>query len=209
MSIALIRLASERARKFRDSVGPYDVPIPPEQANKPAVMQALHAAELDILMSLLLVDIGERDTRKLCGTWTSRELLGHLADSNIYYQAWLTEMQGGPPCTLPWDEDLDKINAWLVAQRKDRSWSEQWTDFRNSSRSLLDALHQVPAQAFLAPCTRGRYATIYNLAWSAVEHYLEHAAGIRKAYALEIPACLLEFHGPYTGSHVRPIHADS
>jgi hypothetical protein len=199
MSIALIQLASERARKYRASVGPYDTPVPPKSASKLAMMQALQAAELDMLMSLLLVDVGERDTRRLCGEWTSRELLGHLADSNIQYQAWLAELQGGPKSTLPWDDDLNKINAYLVEQRAGQSWSDQWTDFRNSSRNLLDALHQVPEASFLAPCAHGRYATIYNLAWSAAEHYLEHAAGVRKAYALEVPPCLLEFHGPYTG----------
>jgi hypothetical protein len=199
MSIALIQLASERARKYRASVGPYDAPVPPQGACKLDMMQALQAAELDMLMSLLLVDDSERDTRKLCGSWASRELLGHLADSNIQYQAWLTELQGGPKPGLPWDDDLDKINAYLVEQRAGQSWTEQWTDFRNSSRSLLDALHDVTDDAFVAPRTGGRYATIYNLAWSAAEHYLEHAAGVRKAYALGVPPCLLEFHGPYTG----------
>jgi hypothetical protein len=199
MSIALIQLASERAREYRASVGPYDAPVLPKGANKLSMVKALHAAELDMLMSLLLVDVSERDTRKICGDWTSRELLGHLADCNVYYSAWLDELQGGRTPTLPWDEDMDKINAFLVAQRDGQSWGEQWTDFRNSTRNLLDALHHVPDDVFVAPCARGRYATIYNLAWSAAEHFLDHAAGVRKSYALNMPACLLEFHGPYTG----------
>ena len=42
------------------------------------------------------------------------------------------------------------------------------------------------------------FPTVYHCAWSALEHYLDHAAGLRRECQLQLPDELLTFHGPYT-----------
>lgn len=199
LSLALIQIAAERAHTLRAQVGAYDMATPPAHASKQIMMLALRAADTSLLLSLTAIDEGERETRPVCGDWTASMLIGHIADWDAYFLAWLSATLGNASPQLEMEDNLDTLNARLQAQRGSSDWQINWRDFQSNRAQLLGQLDAVPADAFLATRTAGRYATVYHLAWSALEHVLEHAADVRRACGLALPESLLAFHGPYTG----------
>jgi hypothetical protein len=170
-------------------------------ASKELMLAAMRAAELDLLITFRLVAREEVDSRPLCGIWTLNQLAGHLADWDRYFLYWLGLLRGDTPKEIYWNEDGDAFNHYWVTQREGDPWEETWQDCRARRAQLHEALEQVPPDEFLRVQPRNphvSYPTIYHCAWSALEHYLDHAAGVRRELGLPLPQELLRFHGPYT-----------
>jgi hypothetical protein len=165
------------------------------------MLAALRAAEIDLLMTFRLVPRDEVDSRALCGVWTLNELAGHLADWDRYFLYWLGLLRGNAPQIMLWDDDGDLFNHALQMQRQGDRWEKTWVDFRTNRTDLHDAFAKVPTEDFIGQQPSNEhvaYPTIYHCAWSALEHYLDHAAGVRRALQLSLPSELLHFNGPYT-----------
>jgi hypothetical protein len=93
----------------------------------------------------------------------------------------------------------DHFNAWLYERRKGEKWEQTWQDFRQNRCALHLRLLAVHDEDFLREQQGAPFPTVYHCAWSALEHYLDHAAGMRRELQLSLPAELLSFQGPYTG----------
>jgi hypothetical protein len=194
-------LTAQHALSLRTLVGAPLQPIIAPNASKEIIVAALEAAEIDLLTTFNLIPADERDSRLVCGFWTLHDLVGHLADWDIYFLNWLGVLRGDAPKALYWDEDGDAFNQWLWQQRQGESWEKSWNDFRTNRRVLLEHLAQVATDDLLRvqpPNPYVSYPTIYNCAWSALEHFLDHAAGVRGALGLPLGQRLLRFQGPYT-----------
>ncbi|MGQ0604459.1 MAG: DinB family protein [Anaerolineales bacterium] len=170
----------------------------PSGASKAMMLAALEAAEIELLATLAAIPAKRRSTQPVCGHWTTLQLVGHLADWDVYFLNWLTELCGGTSLDLHYDNDGDRFNQWLQDQRKGQPWKKVWHDFRENRRCFVERLRQVPERKFLAKQKSMPYPTIYHCAWSALEHYLDHAAGVRREAKMDVPAEFLHFHGPYT-----------
>jgi hypothetical protein len=170
-------------------------------ASKEIMLSTLAAAEIDLLTTIALVPHDERMSRPICGYWTLHDLVGHLADWDDLFIYWLGLLSGNAPQSKHWDEDGDAYNEWLRQQRQGQSWEKNWADFRSKRAELHNCLCTVPPDEFmrvLLPHAGVSYPTIYHCAWSALEHFIDHATGVRRALAMQFPQELLVFHGPYT-----------
>ena len=198
MSIALVQLAAERALELRARIGPFDIPIAPAGASQAHMITALRAAELDMLVTLMLVPEADRQTLPICGHWTVTELTGHLADWDAYFLDAITGLEGGIASKQHWVDDIEAMNLTLATMRSAQPGIQNWEDFRSLRLQLMDTLERLNPAHFMRSIDGGRYPSLYHLAWSALEHYLDHAAGVRRELGLKLPERLLAFKGPYT-----------
>ena len=195
----LLTLIAQHARHLRRLIGaPRELVISPT-ASKATMLAALQAAEIDLLqtISTLLPTISAQ--QPVCGIWTLQELTGHLADWDRYFDNWLAGLSARPTQEFYWDDDGDAFNAWLCEQRRGEAWVQTWSDFRNNRQTLIAHLQVVPEDHFLREQSDSQsFPSIYHCAWSALEHFLDHAAGLRRVLNLPIAEELLVFRGPYT-----------
>jgi hypothetical protein len=168
--------------------------------DKTVLKATLEAARADVLASAALVTQSERDTRPVCGVWTLKDVVGHLADCDKLYLHHVHIIIGEPVEPLDWDEDEDVQNARMVEARKGQSWDAVWDDFTAIRAELLTQLDYLSEEMLSEPYGGGEspYPTAYHVYWSALEHDLDHAAGLRRELKVKVPKVLLSFKGPYT-----------
>lgn len=194
----LVSLTAQHACDLRHLVGASLEPKIAPTASKAIMLAALHAAEIDLLQTIATLPTITAQ-QPVCGHWTLQELLGHLADWDRYFDNWLAGLTGNPTQALYWNDNGDAFNAWLCDQRQGESWAQTWDDFRSNRQTLLAHLQTVSEENFLREqLNSGSFPSVYHCAWSALEHYLDHAAGFRRALHMPLVEDLLYFHGPYT-----------
>jgi uncharacterized damage-inducible protein DinB len=162
------------------------------------MLATLQAAEIELLQTIAFISSSDYDSLPVCGFWTLDDLIGHLADWDKYFLNWLAIMTDKPQRDLYWDEDGDRFNAWLCEQRRGETWAQTWADFRQNRQLFQQNLAAIPDQQFLRKEESMPFPSIYHCAWSALEHYMDHAAGVRGELRCLMSEELLSFHGPYT-----------
>lgn len=87
------------------------------------------------------------ETAPICGTWSARDIVGHLLDWQTLVLAAARHALGGPrPLDAP-VEDGQAFNARHVATRTRDRWSETKADFDASITDAIDWLDRLtPAQ---------------------------------------------------------------
>jgi hypothetical protein len=197
ISLDLITLVAAHTRHLRSLVGePLTTDIT-RTASKSIMLAALQAAEIEMLQTVALVPAAKRSKQPVSGFWTLHDLIGHLADWDTYFCNWLAVLTGEPQQELYWNDDGDAFNAWLYKRRHGESWNKTWGDFRGNRQMLYERLEAVLEKSFMRK-KAGPFPSVYHCAWSALEHYMDHAAGVRRELKLPIAKELLNFHGPYT-----------
>jgi hypothetical protein len=198
MSIALVQLAGERAMELRRRIGPFDEPIVPEGASQTEMLQALRASELDMLVTLMFVPEAERPTACVFGDWTLNQTVGHLADWDSFYLDSLRELEGNSLGARHWPEDADEMSQLLMQMRSRVSFEQNWRDFRVNRIALIESLERMRPDRFLQATPGKRFETPYHLAWSALDHFLEHVTHARTELGMHLPDHLLSFKGPFS-----------
>lgn len=183
---------------MRSMVGPYNKATIPPTATKSIMLAALEATELDLLQTIENIPTADRTSRLVCGKWTTQDVIAHLADWDLYFAAWLEQLCGGKENKLHFIKDEDRFNEWLQNHRQGQTWQRVWHDFRENRSVITSRLSNVSEFEFFLK-KEAPFGTVYNCAWSALEHYLDHASGIKREMQMELPNQLLHFHGPYTG----------
>ncbi len=147
------------------------------------LLMALEAARHDLSRQINRVPSDERDTRPAVGEWTTRDLVGHVADWDRFSLGVLRAVRESRPLPYVAESEADAINARQVAARRGQSWEQVWADFQHSRADLVDALadwnEAQLAQEIDYPFWWGR--TVYG--WVAVQiwHDREHADALRAA----------------------------
>lgn len=194
----LVTLTAQHAHYLRRQIGAPLEPIIAPTASKATMLSALEAAEIDLLQTITTIQPTLVTQQLVCGAWTLHELIGHLADWDRYFDNWLAELTGRPTVDLHWDDDGDAFNAWLNDQRRGEPWAQTWEVFRGNRQRLHGHLRIVTDEDFLWEQDRSPFPSIYHCAWSALEHYLDHATGLRRERQMPLAEDLLHFRGPYT-----------
>ncbi len=186
---------AEDFRRWRKTLQHDDVP-----GAKSLLLAALAAARRDFIASAALVHASERKTRHVCGTWTLKDVYGHMADWDVYFYSKACAILGSEYHELNWHPDWRVSNEKLVQARRTQSWQQIIPDFNNAFRNLLTTLKTADEETITRPYngSKSPYPTLYHCAWSALEHYLDHAAVIRKELPVRVPKRLWVFAGPYT-----------
>ncbi len=167
---------------------------------KSILIAALRAARQEFTFTSWLVAQAERESRPVCGVWTLSDLYGHLADCDVYYLVKLGLMLGDRVQDVPWEADFDAQNARWAEARRGQSFAQTSRDAVIQRERLIERLERAPDAALSYRYTEADspYPTAYHCAWSALEHYLDHAAGLRRELGVPLPKALLSFSGPYT-----------
>ncbi len=173
----------------------------PEAGPRVILQAALEAAHMDFAASADLVAESERDTRLVCGHWTLKDVLGHLADGDSYYLHTIHVMldEPGDPFWSTNPVDDDALNEEMAKKRRKYSYRRQLSDCESSRRELIVRLERLSDEELSFPYSghASSYPTIYHCYWSALEHYLDHAAVLRRELGVKFPKYLLRFKGPY------------
>jgi hypothetical protein len=186
---------AEDLRRWRATLQTVNIP-----GAKNILLDALGAAWNDFRSTADLVPENERETRPICGVWTLKDVYGHMADWDTYFNSMARKMLGLDYRIVDWDEDGDKLNERWAQARRGQSWAQIIIDFKNAFRWLMTTLVTTDEKVFqqLANNADSPYPSLYHCAWSALEHYLDHAAIIRKELPIDVPDRLKVFEGPYT-----------
>jgi uncharacterized damage-inducible protein DinB/predicted RNase H-like HicB family nuclease len=150
---------------------------------KALLLAALAAARDELLTAAALVSPEERVSRSVCGEWTLKDVLGHVADWEWVGVEGLQQMAAGH---APQIERIKSIEAWNQAHaeaRHDQPWEEVWADLHAARRALLEVLEGMEqaslARSFLFPW--GPEGTAYQWVCVYFRHDREHAHGLRQA----------------------------
>jgi uncharacterized damage-inducible protein DinB len=166
---------------------------------KSIVIAALRAARHEFTFTSWLIAQAERESRPVCGVWTLSDLYGHLADCDSYYLVKLGLMLGDRVQDVTVEENEDTQNARWAEARRGQSFAQTSRDAVIQRERLIERLERAPdaALSYRSTGTDSPYPTAYHCAWSALEHYLDHAAGLRRELGVPLPKALLHFSGPY------------
>lgn len=160
------------------------------------MLAALDAARADFEATSRLIPPEEAETKPLTGAWMLADVLGHLTDWTNYF---LCNLREGDPASFMGDEDT--FNERKAAARKGQPLERARIEFAEVHQVLVWTLEETLDAHWMARPRPGTspYPTVYHVAWSALEHVLDHAALIRAALGVRWPARLLHVSGPYTG----------
>ncbi len=146
------------------------------------LLAGLAAAREELLAAIALIPPVERELRLVCGEWTLKDVLGHVADWEGVGVGGLRQMAAGQPPQVEHVQDIDAWNRAHAEARRDQPWEEIGADFHAARQALLEILEGM-SQADLAqsfPFPWGPEGTAYQ--WVSVypAHDREHAKGLRE-----------------------------
>ena len=121
----------------------------------------------------------DRDTAPLCGTWTAKDVIGHLADwTGTMAEAAMQAAETGTLPALPQtDEALEAWNTDHAARRRDQPWPEVWATYDAACNQAIAALEGLGEQALARPYPGAVPPTLYH--WLSITgHDVEHARQI-------------------------------
>jgi len=121
----------------------------------------------------------DRDTAPLCGTWTAKDVIGHLADwTGTMAEAAMRAAETGTLPALPQtDEAIDAWNADHAARRRGEPWPEVWAAYDAACSQAIAALEALPDDALARPYPGAVPPTLYH--WLSITgHDVEHARQI-------------------------------
>jgi hypothetical protein len=146
---------------------------------------ALSAAREELLAAAALVSPEDRASLAVCGDWTLKDLLAHVADWEWVGVDGLRDMAAG---RSPQVEHIADIEAWNQAHygaRRDQPWDDVWSDLHAAREQLLEVLEGM-GQAELARSFRfpwGPEGTAYDWVSVYLTHDREHARDLSDAAA--------------------------
>ncbi len=147
---------------------------------KAVLLAALSAGHDELLAAAALVPPEEQESRLVCGEWTLKDVLGHVADWEWLGADGLRQMAAGRAPQVEHVEDLDAWNQAHVEARCDQVWEAVWADFHAARRALLEVLDGM-SQADLErsfPSPWGSDITPYRWVCVYLAHDREHAQGL-------------------------------
>ena len=148
---------------------------------KAVLLAALATARAELLAAAALVPPEDWASRPVCGEWTLKDVLGHVADWEWFGVEGLRLMSAGQPPQVENVEDIDAWNRAHVEARRSQAWKVVWADFHAARQALLEVLEGM-SQAGLAwsfPFPWGPEGTAYRWVYVYLAHDREHAHGIR------------------------------
>ena len=150
--------------------------------SKETLIADLVAAREELLAAVDLVPTEERSTRVVCGEWTIRDLLGHVAGWEGLWVESLRQLAAGRPPEFEQIESIEVKNQAFYHARRDQSWEEPWADLQTAREAMLEVLQGIDEEelgrsfVFLL----GIEGTAYRWVRIFLEHDLEHARELKE-----------------------------
>jgi len=154
---------------------------------KPVLVAALNAGRDELLASVDLIPPAERTSRPVCGHWTLKDLVGHLADWEQVGVEGLRHMTAGRSPDLAPIPDIEAWNREHAATREGQPWETCWEDLQGTRDQLLDVLRGMDQEkidrSYRFPW--GPEGTAYEWVRVFATHDREHAHDLRGAASRE------------------------
>ena len=153
---------------------------------KGVLLAALAAARQELLAAAAVVPAGRRTTVPVCGEWTLKDVLGHVADWEAFCAEWLRLFGTGKAAQVDHDGGVQAWNERKAAARRDQPWEQVEGDLRATRDGLLEVLDGL-SQADLDrpfPTPWDRNGTPYRWVCVFFGHDREHAHGLWRARAV-------------------------
>lgn len=154
------------------------------KATSPMVVikAARQAMRRELRSAVVLIPPDERESRPVCGTWSLKDVLGHVADWARFCAESVVKWASGDDPGLEQIGDFDTWNEAWVAARRDQPWQVACED--------LDAAHQEMG-AMLESLTEAELDRNFPLPWNPqttaydwvavfVRHDRDHASDLWK-----------------------------
>jgi uncharacterized damage-inducible protein DinB/predicted RNase H-like HicB family nuclease len=162
--------AWRKAEALKGTVGP-----------KGVLLAALAAGREELLAAVALVPSEEWTSRSVCGEWTLKDVLGHVADWERLCVDGLRQMTACHSLQVDYDGDLEAWNQAHVKARHDQPWETVWAHFQAARKALLEVLEEMSpvdlARRFPSPWDAED--TPYRWACVCLAHDREHAQDLR------------------------------
>lgn len=164
---------------FASGVGPKEV-----------LLAALSAAREELIAVSALVPRQELASRPVCGKWTLKDVMGHLADWEKVGVRGLRLMVQGQPLEIEEIPDIEAWNQEHADARRDQTWEEVQQDLLRTREDLVDAVECLDRAAltrsYVFPW--GPEATAYEWIYAFIAHDREHAQSLREVLEVELDA---------------------
>jgi len=154
------------------------------------LLVGLAAARDELLAAVALVPPEERASRPVCGEWTLKDVLGHVADWEWVGVEGLRHMAAG---RSPQVEHIESIDAWNRAHaeaRRGKAWEDVGADLHAARDALLEILNGMSqadlARSFIFPW--GSEGAAYQWVCVFLAHDREHAEGLQVERAFQSAA---------------------
>jgi predicted RNase H-like HicB family nuclease/uncharacterized damage-inducible protein DinB len=174
-----------------------DREIPRRVPPKALAIAAMHASRAEVTALAELLDARERTEQPVCGTWTFKDVLGHLTDWELFgLQAARLALDGVQEPDLEFPSDFEEWNVTHADARREQPWDAVWMEFLAVRRMLLEVVDQFDQSDLEGPFKTPWSKTLWG--WLSIwpHHEREHAGGLRREMALtDTPARLLD-HSP-------------
>jgi len=149
--------------------------------SKVVAVAALEAARGDLLAAANLVPAEARDSWPMCGEWTLKDVLGHIADWELFGVEGLRMMAADQ---APLVEPIEDIAAWnrVHAQsRQEQSWEVVWDDLHGARQAMMDVLREMTGDSLTItfPFPWGVEGTAYDWLGVYMGHDREHAREVK------------------------------
>jgi hypothetical protein len=145
--------------------------------------QAILAQRERLDLAVAGLDRQTLEKEPMCGSWSARDLVGHLLDWQTVLLAAARYAVGGPRPIDLLIEDGERFNANHAAARMRDRWSETKADFDASLEDALGWLERLTPEQLAAPADYPwgePGGTIAGLLAVIPEHLDEHCAYIEQ-----------------------------
>jgi uncharacterized damage-inducible protein DinB len=146
------------------------------------LLAAMEATRDDLVRQIDRIPADERETRLVMGHWKLKDVLGHIADWDLFAIKALLLMERFRPLPLVAEATADTINTQQIAARRGQTWDQAWADLNHVRADLISVLDNWD-DARLAiqidyPAEWGR--TAYGwVVGQTIHHDREHADALR------------------------------
>lgn len=147
-------------------------------------VDVLKYGHLTVLRTIDGLPTSEWDTPDVCGVWSVKEIIAHLASfEHILVDVLNTFLDGGSTATLEkWAADPMAFNDDEVALRQDKTPEEVVAEYKATQAKTMELAARIPAETFRQNGILPWYGREYDLddfiAYSFYGHKREHTAQI-------------------------------
>ena len=147
-------------------------------------VDVLKYGNLTVLHTLDGVPISEWETGGVCGVWSVKDIIAHLASfEHMLVDLLNSFLDGGPtPCLDEYRELGVQFNDAQVALRQSKSPQEVLAEYKDTQAQVMELVKHIPQETIRQPGTLPWYGMEYDLedflVYTFYGHKREHCAQI-------------------------------
>lgn len=156
------------------------------------ILQIALETNRSALLSLLdAIPADERTRLEVNGTWTAKDLCGHIADWDAFVVDVILKYERHEPIAFPPGDYGEGWNQEHARRRRDQPWEKVWQDFINHRGTIVTELQERIGEADLAavlPSPWSGESSLYRWFFIPCFHDAEHAETLLAWYQQQKPA---------------------